>query len=41
VSGFVLPKIGEPPTSESLRKRVLVLLAAQNGSGNGKVAVKS
>jgi hypothetical protein len=26
-----LPKISEPPTSESLRRRVLELLAATNG----------
>jgi hypothetical protein len=32
-----LPKISEPPTSEILRKRVLILLAAQNGKANGKV----
>jgi hypothetical protein len=27
-----LPKISEPPTSESLRRRVLVLLASTNGT---------
>jgi hypothetical protein len=32
-----LPLISEPPTSEILRKRVLALLAAQNGKANGKV----
>lgn len=34
---IVLPLISEPPTSEILRKRVLALLAAQNGKTNGKV----
>jgi hypothetical protein len=32
-----LPLISEAPTSEVLRKRVLILLAAQNGKSNGKV----
>jgi hypothetical protein len=35
-----LPLISEPPTSEILRKRVLTLLAAQNGKANGKVTTK-
>ena len=35
-----LPKIATPEqsTSQALRLRVLVLLAAQNGKANGKVA---
>lgn len=33
-----LPPISEPPTSEILRRRVLLILAAQNGKSNGKVA---
>ena len=33
-----LPKISEPPTSQSLRRRVLAILAARNGSGKGKAA---
>jgi hypothetical protein len=35
---FDLPLISEPPTSESLRRRVLAILAARNGSGKGKAA---
>jgi hypothetical protein len=37
-----LPKIATPEqsTSEALRLRALMLLAAQNGKGNGKAAVK-
>jgi len=38
----ILPKISTPEqaTSENLRRRVLAILAAQNGKSNGKVAVK-
>jgi len=35
---LVLPKISKPLTATQVRARVLAMLAASNGNGNGKTA---
>jgi hypothetical protein len=40
VSGVVLPKISEPPTSESLRRRVLAILNGAPSTGELRKAAR-